>query len=169
MRKLLVWSILCVMALAVRAQEDNADIVKLGDRMPAFTITRDNGATISSSSFDGKVILINFFATWCPPCQKALADVQKSLWPKYKDRDDFVLLVVGREHTDADLVKYNERKGFDFPLYPDKNRAIFGAFAKNLIPRSYLVGKDGQVVYVTKGYTAEEFAELMEQIEKALK
>ena len=158
MRKLLVWSILCVMALAVRAQEDNADIVKLGDRMPAFTITRDNGATISSS-----------FATWCPPCQKELADVQKSLWPKYKDRDDFVLLVVGREHTDADLVKYNERKGFDFPLYPDKNRAIFGAFAKNLIPRSYLVGKDGQVVYVTKGYTAEEFAELMEQIEKALK
>ena len=78
-------------------------------------------------------------------------------------------MVVGREHTDADVVKDNERKGFDFPLYPDKNRAIFGAFAKNLIPRSYLVGKDGQVVYVTKGYTAEEFAELMEQIEKALK
>ena len=57
-----------------------------------------------------------------------------------------------------------------FPIVDcPQNRAIFGAFAKNLIPRSYLVGKDGQVVYVTKGYTAEEFAELMEQIEKALK
>ena len=58
---------------------------------------------------------------------------------------------------------------FTFPLYPDKNRAIYGAFAKNLIPRSYLVDKTGKVVYATKGYSDEEFAELMKRIEAALK
>ena len=114
-------------------------------------------------------MLINFFATWCPPCQKELAEVQKTLWPKYKDNKDFALLVIGREHTDAELQKYNEKKGFTFPLYPDKNRAIYGAFAKNLIPRSYLVDKTGKVVYATKGYSDEEFAELMKKIEAALK
>ena len=50
-----------------------------------------------------------------------------------------------------------------------ENRAIYGAFAKNLIPRSYLVDKTGKVVYATKGYSDEEFAELMKRIEAALK
>ncbi len=168
MRKFLLWSVMLVLAWVGRAQED-VDLVKVGDKMPAFTIMRDDGTTLSSASLEGKVVLVNFFATWCPPCQKELAEVQERLWPAYKDRKDFALLVIGREHSDADLVKYNERKGFDFPLYPDKNRAIFGAFAKNLIPRSYLIGKDGDVIYMSKGYTEEEFDELMAKIKDALK
>ena len=76
-------------------------------------------------------------------------------------------MVIGREHSDADLQKYNEKKGFDFPLYPDKDRAIFGAFAKNLIPRGYLEGKDWRRDLTLK--ENEEFAELMTKIEGALK
>ena len=169
MKKYLLASLLALLAFVGKAQEDNSDIVKVGDTMPSFTIVSDNGSKLQSASLKGKVILVNFFATWCPPCQKELAEVQKTLWPKYKDNKDFALLVIGREHTDAELQKYNEKKGFTFPLYPDRNRAIYGAFAKNLIPRSYLVDKTGNVIYATKGYSDEEFAELMEKIEAALK
>ena len=169
MRKCVFLAFFALLALVVRAQDESGDLVKEGQQMPAFTIMNDNGTQVPSSSLKGKVILINFFATWCPPCQKELAEVQKILWPKYKDNKDFVLLVIGREHTDAELQKYNEKKGFTFPLYPDKNRAIYGAFAKNLIPRSYLVDKTGKVEYATKGYSDEEFAELMKKIEAALK
>ncbi|MCD8271067.1 MAG: TlpA family protein disulfide reductase [Parabacteroides sp.] len=168
MKKYLLTVILVMAAFIARAQGDG-DIIKVGEQMPAFTIVSDNGAKMSSTALKGKVILINFFATWCPPCQKELADVQQKLWPKYKDNKNFQLLVIGCEHTDAELAKYNEKKGFTFPLYPDKNRAIFGAFAKNLIPRSYLIGKDGKVLYAGKGYTEEEFAELMQKIEAAIK
>ena len=136
-----------IFAFIAHAQND-ADIIKVGDQMPAFTIVSDDGTQTSSASLKGKVVLINFFATWCPPCQKELAEVQQKLWPKYKD---------------------NKKKGFTFPLYPDKNRAIFGAFAKNLIPRTYLIGKDGKVIYAGKGYTDEEFAELMKKIDTAIK
>lgn len=169
MKKYVILAFFALLALVVKAQDGSGDLVKVGQQMPAFTIVNDNGTQTFSSSLKGKVILVNFFATWCPPCQKELAEVQKTLWPKYKDNKDFALLVIGREHTDAELLKYNEKKGFTFPLYPDRNRAIYGAFAKNLIPRSYLVDKTGNVIYATKGYSDEEFAELMEKIEAALK
>ena len=154
MKKYVFLAFFALIAFVVKAQDESGDLVKEGQQMPAFTIVNDNGTQVPSSSLKGKVILVNFFATWCPPCQKELAEVQKMLWPKYKDNKDFVLLVIGREHTE---------------LYPDKNRAIYGAFAKNLIPRSYLVDKTGKVVYATKGYSDEEFAELMKRIEAALK
>ncbi len=168
MKKSLLLCLFTLLALSCKAQDDG-DIVKVGDKMPAFTIVSDNGQQLSSSSLKGKVVLVNFFATWCPPCQKELAEVRKTLWPKYKDNKNFALLVIGREHTDADLSKYNEKKGFTFPLYPDKNRSIYGAFAKNLIPRSYLVDKSGKVIYTSKGYNDEDFASLMKAIETALK
>ncbi len=169
MKKYVILAFFALLDIVVKAQDGSGDLVKVGQQMPAFTIVNDNGTQTLSSSLKGKVILVNFFATWCPPCQKELAEVQKTLWPKYKDNKDFALLVIGREHTDAELQKYNEKKGFTFPLYPDRNRAIYGAFAKNLIPRSYLVDKTGNVIYATKGYSDEEFAELMEKIEAALK
>lgn len=169
MKTYLLVGLFSLFAFISKAQSDNSDMVKEGEQMPAFTIVSDNGTKLASSSMKGKVILVNFFATWCPPCQKELAAVQETLWPKYKDNKNFELLVIGREHTDADLQKYNEKKNFTFPLYPDKSRAIFDAFAKNLIPRSYLVGKDGKIIYATKGYTDEEFAELMNKIEQSLK
>ncbi len=168
MKSLLFTTLFALLVFSGKAQDDS-EIVKTGQSMPAFTIVSDNGAEFRSSSLQGKVILINFFATWCPPCQKELAAVQETLWPKYKNNANFAMLTIGREHNEAELAKYNEKKGFDFPLYPDKDRAVYAAFAKSLIPRTYLVGKDGKVIFASKGYNEEEFAELLEQIEKALK
>ena len=162
---------ICLFALLpflAHAQEANED-VSAGDQMPSFNIVHDDGTTVTSASLKGKVILVNFFATWCPPCQKELAEIQQTLWPKYKDNPDFALLVIGREHSDADLQAYNKKKGFSFPLYPDKNRSIYAAFAKNLIPRCYLIDPKGTIVYTTKGYDEKEFSTLMNQIEALLK
>ena len=98
-----------------------------------------------------------------------MAAVQETLWPKYKDNNQFALVVIGREHDEAELAKYNEKKGFTFPLYPDKNRSIYAAFAQSLIPRSYLFDKEGKIIRATKGYTEEEFGELMQLIEQTLR
>ena len=161
-------ALMALIAWVGQAQE--TDVVKVGDAMPAFRVVSDKGETLlSADQLKGKVVLVNFFATWCPPCQKELAAVQETLWPKYKDNGQFALVVIGREHDEAELAKYNEKKGFTFPLYPDKNRSIYAAFAQSLIPRSYLFDQEGKVIRATKGYTEEEFEELMQLIEQTLR
>lgn len=82
--------------------------------MPAITLSSEVYGKVTPADLKGKVVLVSLFATWCGPCQLELAEVQKTLWPKYKDCKDFKLLVIGREHTDAELKKYNERKSLPF-------------------------------------------------------
>lgn len=139
-----------------------------GDPMPDFTLVSKVYGDISSKDLKGKVVLVNLFATWCGPCQVELADVQSSLWPKLKDKKDFKLIVVGREHTDEELATYNEKKGFEFPLYPDPNRETYSKFADKTIPRAYLFGKDGKLIYSSVGYKKGDIEKVIDMINKAL-
>lgn len=163
MKKLVMMCMLLCMAVFVQAQE-----LKKGDAMPDFELKSSVYGQVKSADLKGKVVLVSLFATWCGPCQLELAEVQKTLWPKYKDNKDFTMLVIGREHTDEQLTKYNERKKFTFPLYPDPKREVFSKFAEKSIPRAYLFGKDGELIYSSIGYTEEEFQHLLKAIEEAL-
>lgn len=169
MKKLFLLLLCAVVSLNISAQGTEDTLVKNGDKVPAFMLNSEKYGTVNSQDLRGKVVLISIFATWCGPCQKELAEVQSTLWPKYKDNKDFVLLVVGREHTDAQLEKYNEKKGFTFPLYPDPKREVTSKFAKQYIPRAFLVDKEGKIIYNSVGYTEEEFQKLMDTIDEALK
>ena len=159
---------MAAMAVCSFAQQTGTEKINMGDPMPALTLTSTTYGNVSAADLKGKVVLVSLFATWCGPCQKELAEVQSTLWPKYKDNKDFRLLVIGREHTDEQLKKYNEKKRFDFPLYPDPKREAFSLFADQSIPRAYLFGKDGKLIYSSLGYTPEEFEKLMAAIETAL-
>lgn len=162
-------AVMFLFAACVNAQNKEGTRVNAGDELPRFTLESEVYGTVTPDDLKGKVVLVSLFATWCPPCQLELADVQKSLYPKYKDNKDFCLLVIGREHTDAQLTEYNKRKNFSFPLYPDPKREVFDLFAGASIPRAFLFGKDGKLIYSTLGYTEEEFSELLKQIDAALK
>ena len=105
-------------SLTLSAQDAEKDTrLHVGDKMPKFTLNSEVYGKVTSRSLKGKVVLVSLFATWCPPCQLELAAVQKDLYPKYKDNEDFVLLVVGREHNDADLQEYNKKKNFTILLF----------------------------------------------------
>ena len=163
MKKLGMLCMLLCMAVFVQAQE-----LKKGDVMPTFELDSKVYGKVKPADLKGKVVLVSLFATWCGPCQLELAEVQSTLWPKYKDNKNFTMLVIGREHTDEQLTKYNERKKFSFPLYPDPKREVFSKFAEKSIPRAYLFGKDGKLIYSSIGYTKEEFQHLLKAIEEAL-
>lgn len=163
MKRLKSMFVMLAVITCLHAQE-----LKIGDTLPKFELKSMVYGDVKSTDLKGKVVLVSLFATWCGPCQKELAELQSTLWPQYKDNKDFVLLVIGREHTDMDLQKYNERKKFTFPLYPDPKREVFSLFAEQSIPRTYLFGKDGKLIQSSIGYTADEFQKLMNTLKSLL-
>ena len=134
MRKSIFFVIaLCAMLSAsvynAAAQNQESREMKVGTPMPEFVLNSDVHGELSSADLKGEVVLMTFFATWCGPCQKELAAVQEKLWPVYKNKKGFRLVVVGREHTDEQLKDYNEIKKFSFPMYPDPKREDYSKFA----------------------------------------
>jgi len=167
MKKILFIISVFIFSVTLSAQ-DGDDVVKKGNQMPDFKLTSSVNGNVDSKDLKGKVVLINIFATWCPPCQLELAEIKNQLWPKYMDNPNFVMLTVGREHSDEELTKYNEKKGFTFPLFPDPSRDFTSKFALKSIPRSYLVDKTGKIIYASIGFQKKEFDHLMNLIEAEL-
>lgn len=135
----------------------------------SFKFEISKGKTISFSEYRGKIVLINFFATWCGPCLRELPLVQEQIWNKHKDDPKFAMLTFGREHSWEEVLKFGKDKNFTFPLLPDPKRGVYGRFATELIPRSFLIDAKGNVIYLSEGFEEAHFNELKDLIDKLLK
>jgi peroxiredoxin len=108
-----------------------------------FTLTSLDGKTYSLDKLRGKVVLLNFWATWCPPCRKEMPDLEKlyrELAPK-----GFVVLAVSDEKRDV-VENFLADKHYTFPILLDEARTVNGAFDVEGIPKSFLFGRDGKIV-----------------------
>ena len=176
-RKVYIAMAACIVMLAAapmtasaQSQEDQikaTTLINQGDKAPDFTVEMVNGEQITLSKLKGKVVLINFWATWCPPCREELKHVQKEIIDRFKGKD-FVFLPISRGEKKATVEAFREKAGYTFPMGLDPKQSIFKLFASNYIPRNFLIGKDGKIVYLSVGYDEKEFKELISAIDKAL-
>jgi peroxiredoxin len=150
-----------------QAQNNNGDIIQVGDKAPQFSVTTLNGETFDVAKQKGNVIYLNFFATWCGPCMKELPHVEDKIWKSIKN-PDFVMLVIGREHSVEELQKFREQKGYTFPMAADPEREIYSQFALQNIPRNIVIDKSGKVIYSKHGFTEKAFDEMIQLIKKNL-
>jgi peroxiredoxin len=151
------------------AQIDTTTLTKIGDKAPVFICKTTNGKTIDISKLHGKIIMINFFATWCGPCNTELPLIQKNIWDKYKDNQDFELIILGREHTEKEVSDFVKKKDYKMPFAPDPKREIYALYAKVFIPRNIIIGKNGRIIYQSIGYTEKEFKNIEDLLAKKLK
>ena len=155
------------LAFATLAFADgNGTKVDTGQSVPEFKFHDQNGKKVSIADFKGKVVLINFFATWCPPCRKELPEVQKQIWDKYKNNPKFAMFVFGREQKADELDKFKKDNHYTFPIIPDENRKIFSLFAEQSIPRNFVIGPDGKIIFESIGYSQKDFQDLLNVLAK---
>jgi len=169
MKKILLTAALIFTSLFLSAQEkDNGNIVKTGDMVPDFKVKMFDGKETDIKALKGKVVLINFWATWCPSCIQELAVVQKEIIDRFAGKE-FVFLPVSREDTYEKIAAFRKARGHNFPMGMDTDRSVYSKFAKISIPRNYVVDKTGKIVHMDIGYTPAQFKEMIEVIEKLLK
>lgn len=161
--------IMTAVTLSVNAQEEDGTKNKIGDKAPDFVCKTIDGKTIDTRELRGKVIMINFFATWCPPCKKELPVLQKNIAEKYQGNSNFVLVVLGREHNMDEMVKYASETSLKLPFAPDVERKIYSLYADVTIPRNIIIDKKGMISYQSIGYTEEEFRILEDHLAGLLK
>ncbi len=164
--------LLCLCPTLVRPQtlmpQDNIEsYTKVGQTMPSFTVTELGGAQINVSELKGKVVLVNFWATWCSPCLAEMPRLEKEVWRKYKSAD-FVMVAIAREQSEQEIAAFRKRYKFSFPMASDPQREVYKLFGSGGIPRSYVVGKDGTILYQSIGYKPSEFDQMKKVIEKEL-
>ena len=170
MKKEILLLITCFALITITsAQSDTTTITRVGDRAPAFTCRTIDGKTIDISKLQGKIVMINFFATWCGPCLQELPVLQKNIWDKYKTNDNFQLIILGRQHTEAEVRKFVDSRKFTMPFAPDPERKIYSLYATQFIPRNVIIGKDGRIIFQSMGYTPEEFKKIEDLLTEQLK
>lgn len=167
MRLKLVLSIVFSFFILI-GNSQNGDVAKKGQDVSKFVFAVENGKKIKMSDYKGKIVFINFFANWCPPCKLEMPFLEKDVWLTHKNNKNFVMLAFGRGDDLAKVQKFQKDFNVTFPMYPDVSKAIYNNFATKYIPRNYII-KDGKIVYASTGFSEGEFKEMLELLNTLLK
>jgi cytochrome c biogenesis protein CcmG, thiol:disulfide interchange protein DsbE len=121
-----------------------------GQRAPNFILTTFEGEEISSQDLRGKVIVINFWASWCKPCEQEAADLETA-WRFYQPRGDVIFLGVAYVDTAPESKAYLEKFNITYPNGPDLRTRISQSFRILGVPETYVIDKSGVLVNKQKG------------------
>lgn len=148
-KKIVLLAVVCAIALSGAAAKG----LHIGDYAPDFEMELSDGGKVKLSSFRGKVVLLHFWATWCPPCQKELPEMDalaKQIAQKgSSSKLDFLAVCVS--DTQKSLEKYLKKNGFTFRGGLDEDGNIAEVYGVEGIPASILISPDGKIEKMTVG------------------
>ncbi len=150
---------------------DYGYIVKIGQRVPDFALKTTDGKSIQMSSLKGKIVMLQFTASWCSVCRKEMPHIESEIWKKYQNNPNFALYGIDLDEPKEVVEKFAKDVPVTYPLTLDPKGGIFYQFAeKNAgVTRNVIVDKSGKIVYMTRLYKDEEFQEMKKVIAELLK
>lgn len=155
---------------AVDIESDRGYIVRVGDMAPDFDMVLPDGGSVTLSSLRGKVVMLQFTASWCGVCRKEMPHIESDIWQRHKDNPEFALYGIDREEPVEKIEEMIAATGVTYPIGMDPTADIFGSYAeKNAgITRNVVIDREGKIVMLTRLYDEEEFNEMVDTIDKLL-
>ena len=146
-------------------------IIRVGQTVPDIKWTQTDGKTVSIKDLRGKVVMLQFTASWCGVCRKEMPFIERDIWQKHKDNKKFYLVGIDRDEPKATVEAFAKQTGVTYPLALDPGADLFAKFAlrESGITRNVLVDRDGKIVMTTRLYNEKEFQLLVKKIDSLLK
>ena len=150
--RILVWAgvlgLLVILALMLRRTQQGP--ITIGDQVPNFTLTTFEGEQIELTDLEGKVVVLNFWASWCKPCEQEAADLEAA-WQFYQPGGEVMFLGVDYVDTETEARAYLEKFDITYPNGPDLGTRISQAFRISGVPETYFLDRNHTLQYAKKG------------------
>jgi cytochrome c biogenesis protein CcmG, thiol:disulfide interchange protein DsbE len=118
---------------------------QVGFLAPAFTLTDLHGQTVSLSDYQGQVVLLNFWASWCPPCRAEMPAIQQ-VYENYRNQGLIVLSInASYQDVPAKMKTFLGSFAYSFPILLDERGAVNQLYAISSLPTTFFIGRDGKV------------------------
>jgi thiol-disulfide isomerase/thioredoxin len=133
-----------------------------------FTLNQLDGDVLDFKDLKGKVVFINFWATWCAPCVAEMPSIH-GLYEIYKDNPEVAFVMINIENQDAKARKFIKKKKYTFPIYLPNSTQIPKVYESKGIPTTFVLDKEGYIAYKKVGmakYDADNFVKMMARLAK---
>jgi cytochrome c biogenesis protein CcmG, thiol:disulfide interchange protein DsbE len=130
--------------------------ITVGDKVPAISMSSFDGQSFRTEEMSGKVIVLNFWASWCKPCEQEAAELE-SAYQFFKNDKDVVFLGLAWTDTEPNSLEYLRKFGITYPNGPDLRTTVSQMFRIRGVPETYIIGPDGRLAQVQIGpFTSTE-------------
>ena len=155
------------LSLGLAAVAGTASALDKGARMPEIGVKDLTGKPVSLASLKGKVVIVDFWATWCAPCKEEMPVLQK-LYTKYKAKG-LVVVGVSVDEEAGNVAPFIKKMKVTFPIVHDAGHEVADRFKPPKMPSSYVVDRNGIVRHVHEGFHAKDAAALDAEVQALLK
>jgi len=145
------------------------DIPSVTDTFPDanrdFYMADEDGQVISLAHFEGEVVFMNIWATWCPPCIAEMPSINK-LYQQFGESDNVKFVLVSMDDEFDKAKQFMEKRGFDMPIYHYRTK-VPGTYESNVIPTTYVISGDGKLMMEKQGlakYNTPEFEQFLRDL-----
>ena len=156
-------------ATAVQADE-RGYIVKVGDQVPDFDLQMLDGTTLNIKELQGKVVMLQFTASWCGVCRKEMPHIESEIWQKLKDNPEFALYGIDLKETPEVTADFAKAIPVTYPLTLDPEGERFTLFCDKGagVTRNIILDRTGKIIMLTRLYDEAEFASMVKLINEEL-
>ncbi|MCI0790999.1 MAG: TlpA family protein disulfide reductase [Chloroflexi bacterium] len=130
-----------------------SEIARVGEPAPDFVLDLFDGSKVRLSDFEGKVVVLNFWASWCPPCRREMPAFERT-WQEYRDQG-VVFVGVAVQDNEADSRAFAKKVGVTYPIGMDWNGRILRSYRPTSMPTTFLIDREGVVSRRIANYANE--------------